>query len=149
MDRLPTILIVEDNPYHLRLISDILRRDGYTVIGATNIDDAFKQIQKFQNEAADAENAQEKKEYSQPKLIVTIDVAIPQSSNSLALKRGGIILLSKLRESYPSEIPAILLTVYGEADDVNEKAKQYNASIVSKPLESKQLIRTIQDISPS
>ena len=137
MDRLPTILIVEDYEYHLRLVSDILKRNGYTVKGTTNIDDALKQIQKIQDVG------------SQPRLIVIIDVAIPQSSSSLVLKRGGITLLSKLRESYPSEIPAILLTVYGEADDVIEIAKQYNVPIVSKPLDSKQLIREIQNMSPN
>ena len=136
MDRLPTILIVEDYEYHLRLVSDILKRNGYMVKGTTNIDDALKQIQKIQDVG------------SQPKLIVIIDVAIPQSSDSLVLKRGGITLLEKLREDYP-EIPAILLTVYGEADDVIKIAKRYNVPIVPKPLDSKQLLQLVRKMLPN
>ena len=141
MDRLPTILIVEDYEYHLRLISDILKRNGYTVIGATDIDEALDLIHTFQDEIDTADEAQDR-------LIAIIDVAIPQSSNSLVLKRGGITLLEELRQDYP-EIPAILLSVYGEADDVKDIGKRYNVPIVTKPLGTKQLLRTIQNISPS
>ncbi len=148
MDRLPTILIVEDYEYHLKLLGDILRRNGYTVKGATNIDDALKQIQEFQDGAASAEEAQEKEEDSLLRLIVTIDVAIPQSSDSLTLKRGGITLLEKLHKDYP-EIPAILLTVFGEADDVIEMAKQYNVPIISKPLDSRQLLQVVRNMLPN
>ena len=148
MDRLPTILIVEDYEYHLILIGDILKRNGYTVKEATNIDDALKQIQKFRDETTSAEEAQAKKEDSYPKLIVIIDVAIPQSSNSLVLERGGITLLEQLCKDYP-DIREILLTVYGETDDVIEVAKKYNAPIVTKPPDIKQLLRVIRNMLPN
>ena len=130
----PTILIVEDDPIHLRITSDILKREGYTVKEATNIDDAFKEIQKFQDGAAHAG------------LIVIIDVGIPQSSDSLLLKRGGIDFLKDLRQEYP-KIPAILLTVYGSADDVIKIAKQYNVPIITKPLNSMLLLKTVRDMT--
>ena len=134
MDRLPTILIVEDDPIHLRIIGDILKREGYTVIETANINDAFKKIQKFQDGAANAG------------LIVIIDVGIPQSSDSLLLKRGGIDFLKDLRQEYP-KIPAILLTVYGYADDVIKIAKQYNVPIITKPLNSMLLLKTVRDMT--
>lgn len=148
MDRLPTILVVEDHPRHLMLISSaILKPEGYNVIEATNIDDAIKQIQQFQDGAANVEGGQREKENSQTRLIVIIDVGIPQSSGSLTLKRGGIDLLKYLHEHY-SETPVILLTIYAEANDVRKEAQKYDAVIISKPLEDPdQLLRVIQDIS--
>jgi len=149
MDRLPTILIVEDDPNHLMLISLLLKYEGYTVIEVTNINDALNQIQKFQYGAANAEEAQEEKEKSQHRLIAIIDVAIPQSSDSLTLERGGINLLEHLHRDYP-EIPVILLTVFGEADDVIEKAQEYKAVIIPKPLDDPdQLIQVVQEVLPN
>lgn len=150
MNRLPpTILIVEDYPHHLKLVGDILRHEGYHDIrGATNIDDALKRIQEFQDETAVAKVAQGEKSCSQPRLIMIIDVGIPQSRDSLTLRRGGITLLEKLRKDYP-ELPAILLlTVYGEAEDVIETGRQYKVPVISKPLSSKQLLRVVRNILP-
>ena len=46
MDK-PTILIVEDNPRHSRLIRDNLEDEDYEVIEATNVDNALKRIKSF------------------------------------------------------------------------------------------------------
>ncbi|MBI1928614.1 TIR domain-containing protein [Candidatus Poribacteria bacterium] len=126
---LPTILIVEDNSHHSRLIRDHLQDNGYSTLEATNLRDALHKIQTFQGS-----------------LIVLIDIAIPEESGGMVLRRGGINLLEKLRE-FNSEIPAIFVTVYGEAKDVIEIAKRYKIPVVSKPLDIDQLLREVRNAS--
>ena len=147
MDKLPTILIVEDYSHHATLIGNILKHEGYTILEATNIDDALQRIQEFQEEVGNAEEAEKHARRVQSPLIAIIDIGIPQSRDGLVLKRGGVTLLEKFQKDY-QEISSIFLTVYGEDDDVRKIAKQYNVPIVPKPLSSKQLVREIKKIFP-
>lgn len=130
MANLPTILIVEDNPRHSRLIRDYLQHNGYDTIEVTNIKEALCEIQT-----------------SRGPLIVLIDIAIPEESGGMVLRRGGIQLEKELRQYNPN-IPAIFVTVYGEAKDVIKTAQECERAIVSKPLDLAELLSQIKKVSP-
>ena len=130
MDNVPTILIVEDNMRHSRLLRDYLQHHRYDTIEVTNIEDAQREVEKFQG-----------------LLIVLIDIEIPETSASReVLYRGGLELEERLRE-FNEEIPAIFVTVYGDAYDVIEVAKDQGREVVAKPLDFQELLNKIKAVS--
>lgn len=114
-----TILIVEDNPRHLRITSDFLQSKGYKTIGVANIKDALEQIAKF-------------KARKEGSLVVVIDIAIPEEDGGPVNEQGGIELSAALLKKYSTTIPAIFNSVFGERSDMRLKAQEHGRAIVSK-----------------
>jgi len=128
MNNLQTVLIVEDQPHHLRLIRDNLIDAGYNTIEATNVEDALKQIR-------------EQSGKSQPPRVVLIDVGIPESRGAETSREGGITLLRRLHDEEKMQIPAIFVTIWAEEPPVKKAAQKYKVPIVPKPLDIDQLLR--------
>ncbi|MEM7131765.1 MAG: response regulator [Chloroflexota bacterium] len=131
----PYILIVEDNPRHLRLIHDTLEDKKYHVKDATNVEDALKGI---------VDLCQDK----HPPRIVLIDVAIPLTPSATVSKDGGLVLLKKIHDLCKQEnidIHMILVTVWGAEHRVIKTAEEYDVKVISKPLDMKLLLTTIME----
>lgn len=79
------VLIVDDETYYRRLLSDILTNKGYSVIGATNGTTALEELERY-NKGAFI-------------IAAIIDVIMPEQEGSGIL--GGFELLSKLVLNYP------------------------------------------------
>lgn len=110
------ILIVDDEPELLSMLSDILYRDGfYNVHTAKNCADALKKAKE------------------QPVSLFLLDVNLPDGD--------GFTLLKNLRRF--SQAPAIFLTARGEADDRIQGLGLGADDYIVKPFLSKELILRI------
>lgn len=84
------ILIVDDDQNILRLYKEELEEDGYTVVTASNGEEAMEQ---FEKESPD---------------LVTLDILLPDID--------GIKLLRQMKEKKP-RMPVIMSTAYDYRDD--------------------------------
>lgn len=110
------ILIVDDEPELLSMLSDILYRDGfYNVHAATNCADALQKAKE------------------QPVSLFLLDVNLPDGD--------GFTLLKSLRQF--SQAPAIFLTARGEAEDRIQGLGLGADDYIVKPFLSKELILRI------
>jgi CheY-like chemotaxis protein len=118
------ILVVDDNPINLKLVSDVLEYEGYKI-----------------DRALDAENALEILEHSLPDLIL-MDIALP-GMDGLTLTR-----LLKNRED-TGHIPIVALTAFAMKGD---DQKAYNAGCngyIPKPVDIRKLPNQIAEILKS
>ena len=106
------ILIVDDNAINLKLVSRILRLDGYTLSTAISAEDALKVI----SEA--------------PPNLILMDIALPGMD--------GLTLTRQLKSSpATSHIPIIALTAYAMKGD-DEKAFAAGCDgYITKPIDVK------------
>ena len=112
------ILVVDDNPTNLRLVSQVLKFDGYRVL-----------------EAADAEAALEILESTLPDLII-MDIALP-SMDGLDLTR---LLKSAERTRH---IVIVALTAFAMKGD-EERARQAGCDgYITKPFDTRMLAASI------
>ena len=113
-----TILIVDDNPSNLDVLSEALAGSGWEILVAT-----------------DGETAIEQAEYSQPDLIL-LDVMMPGID--------GFETCHRLKASrLTSEIPVIFMTALSEIED---KVKGFNLGAVdyiTKPFEQKEVLARV------
>ena len=84
------ILIVDDDPNILRLYKEELEEEGYTIVTASNGQEA---IERFESEDPD---------------LVTLDILLPDID--------GIKLLRQMKEKKP-RLPIIMSTAYDYRDD--------------------------------
>jgi DNA-binding response OmpR family regulator len=84
------ILIVDDDPNILRLYKEELEEEGYTIVTASNGQEA---IERFEQEDPD---------------LVTLDILLPDID--------GIKLLRQMKEKKP-RLPIIMSTAYDYRDD--------------------------------
>lgn len=108
------ILVVDDNPTNLKLVSDVLAFDGYAVL-----------------KAADAEEAQTVIERTLPDLIL-MDIALPGMD--------GLTLTRKLKAGETTRhIPIVALTAFAmKGDDQKALAAGCNGYI-TKPIDTRKL----------
>lgn len=113
------ILIVEDNPLNLELISDILESNGYVIITATTGADALKQV-----------------DLDTPDLIL-MDIQLPGLD--------GLTVTGMIKEKPGlGDIPIIALTAHAMRGD-EEKARQAGCDgYISKPIDTRAITQTIQ-----
>jgi twitching motility two-component system response regulator PilH len=117
-----TILIVEDTPSEMELISHYLRESGYSVIGATSAKAALNQA-----------IAQ------QPDLIIT-DVVMPGMS--------GYELCRSLKKHPATEkVPVIICTSKGQDIDRLWGMKQGADAYLTKPFSREQLLQAVQSVA--
>ena len=126
-----TILVVEDNPRHLRLIQVILENAGWKTEGVRSAEEA---LQKLGIVEAKEDN---KAEVTLPD-AVTIFVELPKPGID------GLKLLEKMREnSKTKEIPEVLITIHGYDKKVKKLAKNHGCSVIPKPFDSIDVVREV------
>ena len=115
-----TILVVEDNPLNLELISDILEAHGYRVQAATSGAEAIKMV--------DAEK---------PDLIL-MDIQLPGLD--------GLTITGMIKEKPGNhDLPIIALTAHAMRGD-EEKAKEAGCDgYISKPIDTRAVPKTVRD----
>jgi len=101
------VLAVDDDEVLCRLLSEVLERDGLTVVWETDPRRALARIDE------------------RPIDLAILDVRMPEMS--------GIDLLRRLRERFP-ELPIIIMTAFGSVDTAVEAIAAGAVDYVSKPM---------------
>jgi len=115
------ILIVEDNPQNMRLIKMVLRDKGYTLL-----------------EATDGEEALDVALREPPDLII-MDIQLP--------KLSGLEVTKKLRETSAfSHVPIIALTAYAMKGDKERFINAGCDAYLPKPLDTCELPGVIAEM---
>lgn len=112
------ILIVDDDPVILTLLSNLLRKSGYEVITAKNGDEGLK-FARLKN----------------PDLIIT-DYEMPGIT--------GIELLTTIKESNP-EMPVVMLTCHSDVSLTIKSIQAGAYDYIEKPLQPQKLLETIRN----
>lgn len=113
------ILIVEDNPLNLELISDILEAKGYAITAAVTGTDALKQV-----------------DIEAPDLIL-MDIQLPGidglTVTGMIKKKPGL-----------EDIPIIALTAHAMRGDEKKAREAGCDGYISKPIDTRAITKTIQ-----
>ena len=113
-----TILVVDDSPTEVRLLSDALQGHGYTIITAADGDEAINKARK-----------------ERPRLIL-LDVILP--------KKNGFQVCRDLKTSADTEdIPVILVTSKKEDSDRFWGMKQGADEYLTKPWRDSDLLMAV------
>jgi CheY-like chemotaxis protein len=114
-----TILVVEDNPMNMELITDILEAQGYDVKQATTGADAIKIVQ---SDIPD---------------MILMDIQLPGLD--------GLTVTAIIKDDPRTrEVPIIALTAHAMRGD-EEKAREAGCdNYISKPIDTRQLPLTIR-----
>ncbi len=115
--RTPRILVVDDDPGLLRLLTIRLRAQKYEVEPADNAVKALAAISRFR-----------------PDLVIT-DLRMPEMD--------GIGLLRELQRRWPS-LNVIMLTAHGTIPDAVRATQSGAFSFLTKPVEKEQLLEEVQ-----
>ncbi|MCD8514529.1 MAG: sigma 54-interacting transcriptional regulator, partial [Burkholderiaceae bacterium] len=113
----PRILLVDDDPDLLKLLSMRLSASGYRVITATSAEAALDLL--------DVEHPQ----------VVVSDVRLPA--------QDGLALFDAIRRRHPS-LPVILLTAHGTIPDAIEATTKGVFAYLTKPYEAKALLEKVE-----
>ncbi len=117
-----TILIVEDTPSEMELISHYLRQSGYSVVGAVSAKEALSRAVELK-----------------PDVIIT-DVVMPGMS--------GFELCRSLKKHPVTEhVPVILCTSKSQEIDRLWGMKQGASAYLTKPFTSEQLVRVVRSVA--
>lgn len=118
------VLIVEDNPQHMRLLEMILQPRGYHLL-----------------KAADGEEALNISIREHPDLII-MDIHLP--------KLSGIEVTRRLRENQAlGHIPIIAVTAYAMKGDAERAIDSGFDAYLSKPIDTHELPRLVAEMLPS
>ena len=112
------ILLVDDDPDILRLLTIRLRGAGYEVDSARNGDQALARIPVFN-----------------PQLVIT-DLQMEGMD--------GLTLFERIHDNH-SSLPVIMLTAHGTIPDAVEATKRGVFSFLTKPFDSKQLLEAVEN----
>ena len=114
------ILIVEDEPKNLKLVSDLLQRFGYVTI-----------------EATDGEQGVELAKARKPDLIL-MDIMLP--------KMDGLEATRILKaDATTRNIPVLALTSYAMAGDKERMLQAGCDGYLTKPIDIKEFLKTVGD----
>ena len=115
------VLIVEDNPLNMRLIEMVLKSNSYTLLKAT-----------------DGEEALDIATREQPDLVL-MDIRLPTVS--------GLEVARRLKENPAfSHIPIIALTAHAMKGDKEKAIEAGCDSYLSKPINTRELPRLVADM---
>ncbi|MES2977654.1 MAG: sigma 54-interacting transcriptional regulator [Pseudomonadota bacterium] len=112
------LLVVDDDPDMLRLLTLRLSAAGYEVSAVTSAEAALTQLQ-----------------IQRPQLVLS-DVQLPG--------RDGLALFDEIRDRHPS-LPVILLTAHGTIPDAVQATERGVYSYLTKPFEGKALLDKIAE----
>ncbi len=119
------ILIVDDEPYILRILSFKLRREGFTTFEAESAESAETLLKQHEID------------------LVLLDVALATPTN-------GFDLAAKLRRNSPTRhLPIIMLTARGFASDVLRGREIGAAGYITKPFTAEEVVRRVQSLLDS
>jgi two-component system response regulator GlrR len=110
------LLVVDDDPDMLRLLSMRLNSAGYQVTAVTSAESALTQL-----------------EIEHPQLVLS-DVRLPG--------RDGLALFDEIRKRHPS-LPVILLTAHGTIPDAVEATARGVFTYLTKPYDGRELLDKI------
>ena len=112
------VLIVDDDPNAIKLITTYVEKEGHTPLPAANTTEAKKALSK------------------DPSLIF-LDIDLPGET--------GVMFAIRLRmqEKYKT-IPIVFVTAYPERGDRLEKADPERTEIISKPFRKEQLVTALR-----
>lgn len=117
-----TILVVDDEPFILRSLTFILKKEGYTVYSATNGEEAISLIEKI----------------GRPNLMF-LDVMMP--------KMNGFELCQLIKEDPKyKDIYVILLTARGQESDKDKGLALGADDYITKPFSPSKLIQKVKDV---
>lgn len=117
-DKTPLILIVDDIPKNLQVLSNILNKEGFNIAFASNGDQALMSISEVK-----------------PDLIL-LDIMMPEVD--------GYEVADKLKSNKEtSEIPIIFLTGKAETEDIVKGFKHGAVDYITKPFNSVELISRV------
>jgi len=116
------VLIVDDEPYLLRILSFKLRREGYATYEARCAEEAERVITEH------------------PVDLIILDVALATPTN-------GFDLAAKLRRNASTQhIPIIMLTARGFSSDVLRGREVGAAGYITKPFSTEEVIDRVRAI---
>ncbi len=110
------LLVVDDDPDMLRLLSMRLNSAGYQVTAVTSAESALNQL-----------------EIEHPQLVLS-DVRLPG--------RDGLALFDEIRKNHPT-LPVILLTAHGTIPDAVEATARGVFTYLTKPYDARELLEKI------
>ena len=114
-----SILLVEDNAMNRRLVGDILKFRGHSVIEAVSVDEGRRQLME-----------------SLPDLVL-LDIQVPGG--------GGETLLEEIRNSERTkQLPVIAITAYAMGGDRERFLKAGFDGYISKPIDVKSFAGEIE-----
>ena len=113
-----TVLIVEDDPHTVEVVRLYLRRDGHTVLTASNGKDGLRMAQE-----------------SAPDLVV-LDLMLPEM--------GGLEVCRELRKE--SDVPIVMLTARAEEEDRIAGFELGADDYVTKPFSPRELAARIRAV---
>jgi DNA-binding NtrC family response regulator len=112
------ILIVDDDPYFLRVLSRILSAENFQVKTAEG---ACQAAQVLRDDTFD---------------LVISDLRLPDGD--------GLSILQELRKA-GREVPVVILTAYGEVDNYLEAMNAGATEYLNKPIKSDELIAVVRN----
>lgn len=116
------ILLVDDEPYILRILSFKLRREGYSTVEARSAEDAQRLLSEGRVD------------------LVVLDV-------SLATPTNGFDLAARLRcDESTRNLPIIMLTARGFSSDILRGREVGAAGYITKPFSPEELIDRVRAI---
>lgn len=115
-----SVLIVDDEPYILRILSFKLRREGYTTLPAESAEEAERLLAKH------------------PVDLVLLDVALATPTN------GFDLAASLRRNASTKDLPIIMLTARGFAADVLRGREVGASGYITKPFSAEEVIRRVR-----
>lgn len=123
-----TILVVDDNPIILRVMSEVLGKNGYRVLTAETGADTISILHK-----------------NRPDLIL-LDVDFPPDVGNIASPfRDGFVIIDWARRMFHAEkIPVFIISSYDE-QQYKSRAKEFGIlTFFKKPLDNKDLLHAIR-----
>jgi DNA-binding NtrC family response regulator len=111
------LLVVDDDPVTCRLLADVFKRDGFTVIGETDPHRALARV------------------VEEPVDLAILDVQMP-ALDGLTLMRG-------LRERLP-DLEVVIMTAFGSIDSAVQAIASGAVDYVSKPMDVEEIRATVR-----
>ncbi|MCX5812223.1 MAG: PAS domain S-box protein [Proteobacteria bacterium] len=116
-----TILVVEDEPGILNMVTDVLEGLGYTVLSAISVDDAISRVEAREG----------------PIDLLVTDVVLPG--------KKGTVLVDMLKAKYP-QMKAILMSGYTDERIPHEEILKGKVHFISKPFTPFVLVMKVQEV---
>jgi CheY-like chemotaxis protein len=114
------ILVVDDNPTNLKLVSDVLEFEGYEILKATDAEAAIELIR------------------SHPPELILMDIALPGMD--------GLTLTRKLKaETTTRHICVVALTAFAMKGDDKKAFAAGADGYVTKPIDTRKLPRLVAE----
>ncbi len=117
------VLIVDDDPKSLKMVSDLLRRFSYEVIGARDGEQGLRLA------------------HSEMPGLILMDIMLPKIDGLEA---------ARILKSDPStkNIPIVALTAYAMKGDMERTLEAGCDGYIAKPIDIKNLLKTVRQFLP-